>query len=107
MPALPPFYFCVGHAYAPKSGPARLMVSSFWVCVIVLVATYNAKLFSFLAMEEHKLPFTTLTGALKAKGVEFYVERTQVGRSLLEVNISRLPFRDMSLQWRHNEPDGV
>ena len=80
----------IGGDYTPRCGPARVLVASFWGCVIVLLATYNAKLYTFLAMEERKLPFTTLAGALKARDVGFYVAGTEVGRSLFEVRCQQI-----------------
>ena len=50
------------------------------------MAEYNADLMSYLAVNERRLPFTTLDEAVTDPSVEFYVEKSTVGETFIRVS---------------------
>ena len=53
-------YFLIGSTYKPKKLAVRIVVGSWWLFCIIIVATYVANLVAFLAVSQLTLPFTTL-----------------------------------------------
>ena len=69
----------------PRSGKSRIMVGLFWIVVIVMVCSYCANLIVYLSVFERKMPFSSLTEAVKDASVEYYVGESSVGRNMLQV----------------------
>ena len=53
---------------------------------MVLVATYSANLMSFLAVNERRLPFTTLEEAVSDPSVEFYVRKSTIAMTYIQAS---------------------
>ena len=78
--------FLEGGEVLPVSTTARIVVSSLWFVIIVIICTYNSNLMSFLTVTIKELPYQTLEEALQYGNTEFYVGRTSVGKSFFEVS---------------------
>ena len=78
-----------GGVVLPSNGSGRYLVSSFWLVVLVVLCTYTANLMAQLAVEERRLPFTTLEKAVEDPEVMFYTHEWSAARSMLEVRTRR------------------
>ena len=78
-------YFHQAGFCLPRSGKSRILVGLFWIVVIVMVCSYCANLIVYLSVFERKMPFSSLTEAVKDASVEYYVGESSVGRNMLQV----------------------
>ena len=74
-----------GGTQPPLHGGTRVIISSFWVIVIILMSAYSGNLLTYLAINENKLPFHTLEEAVQDENVAFYLPGNAVSRTLIEV----------------------
>ena len=79
------WYQSTGSDILPESNSARIIIIFFWWVVVVLVATYNANLMSYLAINERRLPFTTLDEAVTDPSAEFYVLESTAAEAFIRV----------------------
>ena len=77
--------FSVGHPKMPVSTGARLVILICWTAALVLVSTFCAKLTSYLAVVDRKMPFSNLKEALQ-QDADFYVFGAGHARDLFSVS---------------------
>ena len=68
------------------SGPSRLALSSLWVVVIVILASYSGTLISYLAVDVRNLPFTSLKEAIASPSYEMWMDTESVFAEIFRVS---------------------
>ena len=67
--------YCVAdYVYKPNKLAVRIVVSSWWLFCIIIVATYISNLVAFLAVTRHTLPFTSLEELLANTDYKFGIQ---------------------------------
>ena len=67
------FSFFEGFSPQPRALSTRLIVTSWWLFCLVILASYVGNLVAFLAVEQQKIPFTNLHGLLQQEEYLFGV----------------------------------
>ena len=87
-----------GCAYKPNRLAVRIVVSSWWLFCIIVVATYVSNLVAFLAVTQHTLPFKSLEELLTSTDYKFGIQGATAYVIMFRVSWNHALIRCLSSQ---------
>ena len=90
------FSFFEGFSPQPTALSTRLIVASWWLFCLVILASYIGNLVAFLAVERQKIPFTNLHELLQQEEYLFGVLSNSILTLLFEVCYFQILFQPYS-----------